>query len=709
MCGIVGVFNHKDAFKQVSTALAVLQNRGKDGFGIASSDHINYYTTITQLNKDDQIHSKVLNLIGHALHAVVDTIPQPLKSKGILAANCEIYNWRELNKKYGFKAKNDAEVLLHFLDTFGVDKNKLLELDGVYAFAYWLKNDLYLVRDILGEKPIWFSYSLDNFSFASEKKALEKLGCIDIQELNPRQIMQYDLVNKKITTTLRDFFVYLPENTESYEVIKEKTKELLHQAIQKRVPDQKFGLLFSGGIDSTYIAHYLKEQGYDFTCYIAALDSETIPSDLIAAKKITQELGLKLKIKTVKVKEVAEYLKKIVPLIEDSNVIKVGVALPFYIACEMAKEDGCKVIFSGLGSEEIFAGYERHKLSQNINQECVSGLLKLYERDLYRDDVISMSNNMELRLPFLDIPLVTYALKIPEKHKINQEVTKLILRDIAFESGLAREFAFRKKVAAQYGSRFDNAITRLAKDHHANKSEYLWNFYPTHNLKLGVLFSSGKDSCYSAFIMRRMNYQLTCLITLKSTNPNSYMFQSTGINMVELQAKAMEVPLVIQDTLGEKEKELEDLEKALQTAKEKYKIEGIVSGALSSTYQRDRIERVCEKLGLKIFSPLWHKPQEQELRELLTNGFDFIYSKIAAEGLDQTWLNRKISSTDLERLEKLKQKIGLNVAGEGGESESLVLDCPLFKKKVELEEVEIIEENKNCAYVVITKAKLVEK
>src|SRR3989338_3948663 len=114
MCGIVGIFNQKYAFKQVSTALAVLQNRGKDGFGIASQDKMDYYTTTTLLNKADKVYSKDLNLFGHALHAVVDTIPQPLKGKGILAANCEIYNWQELNQKYGFKAKNDAEVLLHF-------------------------------------------------------------------------------------------------------------------------------------------------------------------------------------------------------------------------------------------------------------------------------------------------------------------------------------------------------------------------------------------------------------------------------------------------------------------------------------------------------------------------------------------------------------------------------------------------------------------
>ena len=705
MCGIIGIFNDKDAFSKVRTALAILQNRGKDYLGIANEHEIQHHHGLKKF-----FPLKDKNIVGHVLHAVVDNVPQPIKEDGLLTANCEIYNWKKLNVKYKFKAKNDAELLLFFLDRFGLEK--LDELDGVYAFAYWNEDILYLARDLLGEKPLWYSHTKDSFAFASEKKVLEKLGFLDIQELNPRQMIKYSISENKIELLNREFCTYLPEHKESFEVMKEKTTGLLDQAIEKRIPEQKFGLLFSGGIDSTYLAKYFKDHGHDFTCYTAVLDpdSGTIPSDLEAAQKVAKDLGLKLKVKKIKLEEIPNYLQKIVPLIEDSNVVKVGVALTFYVACEMARVDNCKVVFSGLGSEEIFAGYERHKNSANINQECLSGLRKMYERDLYRDDVITMHNQLELRLPFLDKELVEYALKIPGKYKIKGEVTKYILREIALQKGLAREFAFRKKTAAQYGSKFDYALGKLAKQHKfPSKSAYLKTFYPSHNLKLGVLFSGGKDSAAAAYIMRQQNYDLACLIHIKSENHDSYMFQTAGTELVEMQAEAMNLPLIIQKTKGEKEAELKELEAAFKKAKEQYQIDGIVSGALFSTYQRDRIEKICDKLGLKIFSPLWHKPQDKHLLELIDNGFEIVLTAVAAEGLDKSWLGRKIILKDVERLQQLNKKYGLNVAGEGGETESVVLDCPLFAKKIVLEKTQIIEEDKNRAHLVIKKAKLVNK
>ena len=655
MCGIVGIFGSEHAEKHVETALTILQNRGKDA------------------SKTMSVSGGVL---GHSLHAVINHIPQPITKTGTLVANCEIYNWQELNQTYG--AKNDAELLLSFLDQFGV--TKLEELDGVYAFAYVKDGNVYLTRDILGVKPLWFVYSEDVFAFASEKKALEELGYVDIQELNPRQVIIYNIESKTLQITQKEFFSYLPEHT-NYDEIQKTTQHLLDTAIQKRIPDQKCGLLFSGGIDSTYLAQYLTEKGQNFTCYTAVLDSETVPKDLEVAENVAKELGLTLKVKKITIDEIPGYLEKIVPLIEDSNVVKVGVALTFYVACEMAKEDGCKVIFSGLGSEEIFAGYERHKNSANINQECVSGLLKMYERDLYRDDVVTMDNNLELRVPFLDRQLVEYALKIPEQYKIKDGVTKHILREIALSKGIPEEFSFRKKVAAQYGSRFDNAIGKLAKRNGLSKSAYLRTFYPSHNVKLGVLFSSGKDSMSAAYIMQRQNYELGCLITMKSSNPDSYMFQTAGTELVELQAEAMELPIIIQETAGEKEAELEDLKQAIQRAKEEHKIEGIVSGALFSTYQRDRIEKICDELGLKIFSPLWHKPQMRHMQEVVENGFDVILTAVAADGLDETWLGRKIDVKMIKELQKIQ---GINIAGEGGEFESLVLGGPLFTQKINI-------------------------
>ncbi len=684
MCGIVGVFNHVQAKEHVAAALDILKNRGKDG------------SQITQLPN---------GVLGHTLHAVINHIPQPIQNGGTLTANCEIYNWEEMNTKYNLNTQNDAELLLHFLDKFNTEK--IEELDGVFAFAYYNNNSITLARDILGVKPLWYAYNNDSFAFASEKKALEKLGYIDIVELNPRSILTYDVKNKKLTITKRPFFEYTPEHTDNYENIKQTTKQLLHNAIQKRIPNKKFGLLFSGGIDSTFLAHYFKTKGYDFTCYTAVLDTDTAtPSDLAAAQNVAKELNLDLKIKTIKQEDLPQYLQKIVPLIEDSNVVKVGVALTFYLASELAKEDGCKVIFSGLGSEEIFAGYERHKKSSNINQECVSGLRKMYERDLYRDDVLTMDNNLELRLPFLDHSLINYALKIPTQHKINGGATKIILRDIALNSGILEQFSYRKKTAAQYGSRIDNALGKLAKQHKQSKSQYLRQFYPTHNVKLGVLFSSGKDSLSAAHIMHQQNYELTCLINLKSENEYSYMFQSAGTELVQLQAEAMGLPLVQVPTKGEKEKELADLEAALKIAKEQHKIEGVVSGALFSTYQRDRIEKICDNLGLKIFSPLWHKSQEQHMKEVIQRGFHVIITAVAADGLDESWLGKEINE---EILQELQAKQFLNIAGEGGEFESLVLDAPLFHKKIKLVRTQKVMDSKHSGKLIIGEAELIEK
>lgn len=687
MCGIIGIFHRNEARSMVESALILLKNRGKDASNIyeISSQHV----------------------LGHTLHAIVNHIPQPLKKEGVLTANCEIYNWEKLAEKYSFEVRNDAEFLVAFIDQFGLDK--LEELDGVFAFAYYKDETLYLARDLFGVKPLWFVHNQDEFAFASEKKVLEKLGYLDIQELNPRTILKYDVDAKSLEEQKRPFVSYLPEHKDNYEELKQKTEELLGMAIAKRIPGQKLGLLFSGGIDSTFIAKYLKENNHEFTCYTAVLDSEIIPSDLESAQKVAKELGLSLKIKKISLEDIPTYLKKIVPLIEDSNVVKVGVALTFYLACELAKEDGCKVIFSGLGSEEIFAGYERHKRSGNINQECVSGLLKMYERDLYRDDVITMDNNLELRLPFLDRKLVEFALKIPGQYKIKDDQTKVILREIASDLGLRKEFAFRKKTAAQYGSRIDNALGKLAKRENLSKSEYLRQFYSTHNVKLAVLFSSGKDSTYAAYIMQKQNYGVCCLVTMKSLNPDSYMFHTPAIDIAPLQAEAMGLPIIVKETRGEKETELEDLKEALQEAKEQFNIGGVVTGAVYSTYQRDRIEKICDYLGLKIFSPLWHKEQVQEMKELLQHKFEIILSSIAGEGLDESWLNKHITQKEIEELQILQQKTGFHVNGEGGEYESLVLDCPLFTKKIVLEEIQKVMDGKHSGRIVIKKASLKDK
>ncbi|MBP1909982.1 diphthine--ammonia ligase [Methanolobus bombayensis] len=719
MCSITGFFNNDNAVEHTLSSLEITKNRGLNGIGICTSGSVYRSEQATSLEINTTIEER--NVLGHRLHSMVNFVLQPLIRKGRIVANCEIYNWKELAEKYDIQAENDTDLLIQLIEKKAPDNNSTIELIeemlqeviGVYAFAYWLDENVYIVRDIVGIKPLWYSHS-DGFAFASEKKALAKNGFADIAELNPREILAYNIKTGTLEKFNRNFFSVTPEHEGSIYEIEAKMQQVLEDAVSIRMPEEKFGILFSGGLDSTIIAYMCKlmgkKPGIDFTCYTAGLAGVQLPPDVEYAKKMAHKLGLDLKIKIIDLEEVEEYLKDVVPLVEDSNVPKVGVALTMYAACVAAREDGIRVMFSGSGADEIFAGYDRHKRSTDISRDCYADVLKIYEKNTYRDDVVSMNNNIELRVPYLDKKFVDYCLKIPPEFKINEEQNKLILRMLADDIGIPAEVSQRRKQAAQYGSRFDKAIGKLAKKAGCKtKTDYLKQFYGQPNLKLGVLFSSGKDSNYAMHVMQQQNYSIECLITIKSQNPDSYMFHTPNIDLARLQAEAMEMPLIEELTMGEKEKELDDMKNAIIRAKNEFGIEGVITGALYSNYQRERIEKVCDELGLKVFSPLWHIDQEKEMYQLLDLGFEFMFSSVAAYGLNKSWVGRIIREKDIEKLVKLNEKIGLNVAGEGGEFESFVMDGPMYKKKIEIRNFEVFELDEYTAKVAITDAVLVDK
>ena len=222
-------------------------------------------------------------------------------------------------------------------------------------------------------------------------------------------------------------------------------------------------------------------------------------------------------------------------------------------------------------------------------------------------------------------------------------------------------------------------------------------------MKLGVLISGGKDSLFAAYKASK-EHELTCLIAIKSKNPESYMFHIPNIELVKLQAKSMDLPLVFWETEGIKEEELEDLKQAIEIAKEKYRIEGIVSGAIQSTYQKQRVDDICKALKLESLAPLWQVNEEIYLNQLMKE-FNVIIVGIAADGLKKDFLGMRIGLTFLDRMRSLN----VSPIGEGGETESFVLDCPLFKKKLVIEEAEAKMESEICGHYVIKKVKLIEK
>ncbi len=203
-------------------------------------------------------------------------------------------------------------------------------------------------------------------------------------------------------------------------------------------------------------------------------------------------------------------------------------------------------------------------------------------------------------------------------------------------------------------------------------------------MRLGVLFSGGKDSTYAAWLAKKMGYSIECLIAIYSDNKESYMFHTPGIELVEEQAFLMNIPLVRQETKGLKEEELKDLESAIKKAIKKHAIDGIVTGAVASVYQASRIQNICNRLHIECFNPLWQKNQIELLEELIKNKFEAILSGVFAYPFDAKWVGRKIDSKFIEKIKELQTKYKINPAGEGGEFESLVVSCPLFKKKLDV-------------------------
>ncbi|MFH1395782.1 MAG: asparagine synthase C-terminal domain-containing protein [archaeon] len=264
--------------------------------------------------------------------------------------------------------------------------------------------------------------------------------------------------------------LYSDEKVDYKKEAKLVLKEKLISAIRKRVPEGKYGVFFSGGVDSSSIAVIAKIFNKNLVCYSVGFQDETKePEDIIEAKKVAEKLGFELKYKIFNLDEAEEIIKKTVKILQKygkTDVVNIGVGAVVVAATELAKKDNVDFLFSGLGSEEIFAGYERHdkaaeSKTNSVTEECWTGLKNMWGRDLVRDFNLAKELGITVATPFLDRDLITYAMQLPSEWKINKEEKKIILREVVEE--YLGDFAWRKKKAAQYGSCFDKAISKLAK------------------------------------------------------------------------------------------------------------------------------------------------------------------------------------------------------------------------------------------------------
>ena len=502
MCSISGIIIKDDEDSSIRDRLRehlinimkILKHRGPDSSGMMFDDEVVYFrdfedTLSSNLRKPNRLG------LGHNRLAIVGNASQPIPNEDEnvwVICNGEIYNYYELmgdlEDRHNFYTDTDSEIIVHCYEEM-----ILQELDGEYAYCIYDKeeNKLLLGRDTFGVKPLFYIDTEKYFAFASEKKGLwyllksidnlsfEEIYNYPVVSLHPNSHMIYDLDEnryyivrdvQKIRVNYFNRYKNGDDNRE-YEIYKKEVERVLWNGVIKRVRGlDKVGVVFSGGVDSTLVAKMASEY-CNVILYTTGLEGS---EDVEYAERVAEDLGLKLRKKIIDKEEYEEYLLKVAYAIDEIDLMKLSVGVPIYVASEMAKRDGIKVVLSGQGADELFAGYRRYqrilitKGEEEVKKVLYKDVMNIYRMNLERDDHCTMANSVELRVPFLDKSVVEVGLSLPVQYKVNERERKIILRDIA-KKYIPEYIANRPKKAAQYGSGSEKMIYAVGKSYGYSK------------------------------------------------------------------------------------------------------------------------------------------------------------------------------------------------------------------------------------------------
>ena len=224
-------------------------------------------------------------------------------------------------------------------------------------------------------------------------------------------------------------------------------------------------------------------------------------------------------------------------------------------------------------------------------------------------------------------------------------------------------------------------------------------------MRVAVLFSGGKDSAYTIWLLQHQGWEVPVLVTVQPKGPESFMFHYPSIESTRLQSKALGIDQVL---VGAETSGLEELQSTLSRVKRDYGIDGVVTGAVASDYQKTRFDHICDITGTRSYSPLWHKKPETIVDYLIEARVDAIICGVAARGLDRSWLGRHLDPKAWEELKQLSRQYGIHLTGEGGEYESFVVDAPNFKQAIRIDKTREVWDSQS-GYLVIEKALLTDK
>jgi len=472
--GAVAAAIDKKETKAADIVLEMMKNlvhRGDDAFGIAIQDEVRFSNRVEDLNTHGLRSSFA---IGYNLMKLFPrVIQQPLKvGRKIVAFEGTVFPVKA--KPYltalvkSALQETNVEAIADFVRT----------RRGAYVIASLQGEEMILARDPVGQRPLYFGKNGRLFAAASERKALWRVGLQRVESFPPGYVMSLTRKGWRLqhSRTIRQ-----PEVAEiDLESAAKHLKRLLTKTIVQLTKDvEQIAIAFSGGIDSGLIASIAKSTGLEVELLTVSLPDQP---ELAHAIEVGSELRLPHRVKQLTIANVEESVKTVLWHIEEANPMKLAVAIPMYFAAAMAHREGFKVMLTGQGCDEIFGGYRRflaildHGGAGALQKAILESSRGAYQINYQRDEQVSVSHRIDLRLPFADLNVVEYALSLPTELKIigpQDDLRKRALRRLGQMINLPKSVVERPKKAIQYATGIERALRHIAKRRKMTLTEYV--------------------------------------------------------------------------------------------------------------------------------------------------------------------------------------------------------------------------------------------